>query len=265
MPDSIKLLLPDDPSPVRHINPRGGSAFLLVCDHAGRRVPSRLGDLGVAAADWDRHIAWDIGAAGVCDILARLLDAVCIQQVFSRLVIDCNRQPGHPTSIAPLSDGTAIPGNLGLDAADKLAREREIFLPYQTAIASELDRRAASGQPTVLISMHSFTPVFGGQRRPWHVGVLYNRDPRLARALAPHFARDGFFVGDNEPYHLSDSSDYTVPVHAERRLLPHVELEIRQDLIADAVGQARWANSLAEYLPLALAESEALTAKPDVT
>ncbi len=246
------LLGTDDPPPVIVTNPQGRSSFLLVCDHAGRRVPSRLGDLGVAPADWDRHIAWDIGIAGVCAALAPLLDAVCIEQVFSRLVIDCNRRPGHPTSIPPASDGTAVPGNLKLTETDKAARVEAIFRPYHDAIAAEIDRRRDLGQPTILIAMHSFTPVFGGISRVWQAGVLHNRDPRLGRALAALLTQAGYHVGDNEPYSLSDESDYTVPVHAERRGLPYVELEIRQDLIAEQTGQAYWATLLSRLLPAAL-------------
>ncbi len=245
------LLGADDPAPVSVHNPHGRSAFLLVCDHAGRRVPARLGDLGVGAADWERHIAWDIGAAGVCAALAPLLDAVCIEQVYSRLVIDCNRQPGHPTSIPPRSDGTDVPGNQGLDETQVAARVSEIFQPYHAAIAAEIERRVVLGRPAVLIAMHSFTPVMGGVSRPWHAGVLHNRNPRLGRALAVHLKAAGYHVGDNEPYAVSDDSDYTVPVHAERRGLDYVELEIRQDLIADHVGQVRWAPLLAEALPRA--------------
>lgn len=245
------LLGADDPAPVSVHNPHGRSAFLLICDHAGRRVPARLGNLGVAPADWERHIAWDIGAAGVCASLGPLLDAMCIEQVFSRLVIDCNRTPGHPTSVPLRSDGTEVPGNQGLSDAQIEARVTEIFQPYHSAIAAEIDRRQALGQPVVLIAMHSFTPVMGGFVRPWHAGVLHNRDPLLGRALAVHLRAAGTHVGDNEPYAVSDESDYSVPVHAERRGLPYVELEIRQDLIADRAGQARWAARLAEALPRA--------------
>lgn len=251
------LLGAEDPAPVILTNPQGVSAFLLVCDHAGRHVPARLGDLGVGAADWERHIAWDIGAAGVCAALAPALGAVGIEQAYSRLVIDCNRQPGHPTSIAPRSDGTEVPGNQGLGEASKAARVAEIFRPYHDAIAAEIDRRMAIGQPTVLVAMHSFTPVFGGVRRPWQAAVLHNRDPRLGHALAAEMKAAGFHVGDNEPYRLSDESDYTVPVHAERRGLPYVELEIRQDLIGDRAGQARWARLLSAALPRALAAVQA--------
>jgi predicted N-formylglutamate amidohydrolase len=247
------VLSAGDPDPVRVLQPAGRSPLLLVCDHAGRLVPQALGDLGVGAADWNRHIAWDIGAMGVCERLAPLMDAVCITQVFSRLVIDCNRPPGHPTSIPPVSDGTVIAGNLGLGAAQAAAREAAIFRPYHDTIAAELDRRAAAGAAAGVIAVHSFTPVFGGVARPWQAGVLHNRAPALGQALARLMTAEGLLVGDNEPYQLGDESDYTVPVHAEARGLPYVELEIRQDLIAEAGGQAEWAERLARLLPLAWA------------
>lgn len=254
---SQPLLAAGDPAPVQTTSGEASSPFLLVCDHAGRRVPAALGDMGVAAPDWDRHIAWDIGAAGVCAALAPALGAACIAQTYSRLVIDCNRSPGHPTSIPPASDGTLIPANAGLEAEAAALRVAEIFTPYHAAIAAELDRRAAAGTASVLVAMHSFTPVLAGVARPWQAGVLHNRDPALSRALARLLAAEGFLVGDNEPYQLSDDSDYTVPVHAERRGLAYVELEIRQDLIASADGQLAWAARLATLLPLAMAAAGA--------
>ena len=253
MPASLPpLLAAGDPAPVRITHGDASSPFLLVCDHAGRQRPAALGNMGVAAADWDRHIAWDIGAAGVCDSLAARLGATCIAQAYSRLVIDCNRTPGHPTSIPPVSDATPIPVNAGLAAAAAAQREAEIFAPYHAAIAETLDRRARAGVRNVLVAMHSFTPVLAGVARPWQAGVLYNRSPGLSRALARLLQAEGFLVGDNEPYRLSDDSDYTVPVHAERRSLPYVELEVRQDLLATAEGQRAWAARLARLLPLAL-------------
>ncbi len=247
------LLGPHDPAPVQWLNPGGGSPFVLCVDHAGRAVPASLGRLGMPESEFERHIAWDIGALGVAAFLGTLLDAPVVAQRFSRLVIDCNRRPGHPTSIAPRSDGTAVPGNHGLDDAARDARRDAIFVPYQAAIASALDERKAAGRRAVLVAVHSFTPAMSGRSRPWHAGVLYNHQPRFGRALLALLEREGdLVVGDNEPYALSDLDDYTVPVHGEQRGLLHAELEIRQDLIAGPDGQRAWAERLARLLPLAL-------------
>jgi predicted N-formylglutamate amidohydrolase len=147
---------------------------------------------------------------------------------------------------------TAVPGNIGLSESDKLARVREIFQPYHDRIADELDRRRKAGRPTALISVHSFTPVYKTVTRPWHVGVLYNRDRRFAQILMELLHReDGLVVGDNEPYSVTDASDYTIPVHGEQRDLHHVAIEIRQDLITDDAGQRTWAALFARLLPRA--------------
>jgi predicted N-formylglutamate amidohydrolase len=205
--------------------------------------------LGLSPLELQRHIAWDIGAAGLARRLADALDAFLIVQTYSRLVIDCNRTPLSPTSIAPLSESTPIPGNQHVGPADADARRREIFQPYHDRIGAELDARKALGRQTILLAVHSFTPVFHGESRPWHVGVLYNRDDRLARILLELFrGESGIVVGDNQPYAVSDEGDYTIPVHGERRSIPHVELEIRQDLLADESGQTAWANRLARAL-----------------
>ena len=207
-----------------------------------------------------RHIAWDIGVAGTGLLLSEALDAPLVVQTYSRLVIDCNRKPGHVTSVAPTSDLTSVPGNQNLTDEERRLRECQIFAPYHAAIAGLLDRRLASGLESVLVALHSFTPRLrsaarptGGDAtgaRPWHVGVLFNRDPRFGLILSGLLRREeGLVVGDNQPYFLSDVDDYTVPVHGERRGLPHVEIEIRQDLIADAAGEAAWAARLARLLP----------------
>jgi predicted N-formylglutamate amidohydrolase len=247
------LLQPDDPAPVVTVNPGAAAAILLVCDHAGQYVPAVLAGLGIAQAEMDRHIGWDIGAGAVTRALAAALDATAILQVYSRLVIDCNRRPGHPTSVAPVSDGTAIPGNAETPPPWLQARVAEIFLPYHDAIAAEVARRVAQAAPPVVVAVHSFTPVMAGAARIWQAGVLHNHDPRLALAVAGLLRQEGFVVGDNEPYALSDDSDYTIPVHAERNGLLNLELEIRQDLIATPAGQAAWATLLARVLPLAIA------------
>ena len=251
---SFRLLGETDPAPVIVHNAGATSPFLILCDHAGRATPEALGDLGVSPADWDRHIAWDIGAAGVARLLGAALGAVTIEQVYSRLVIDCNRRPGHPTSIPPVSDGTAIHANQGISEDQADARAKEIFAPYHDRIAAELDRRAHAGQDSVVIAVHSFTPVFGGTAREWQAGVLHDRNPAFAQATGALLRARGLFVGDNEPYQLSDDSDYTIPVHAEGRSLHYVELEIRQDLIDGEAGQAEWAAMLADVLPAALRE-----------
>ena len=253
MDEPLKLLGAGDPAPFQVHRPQGTSPFILIADHAGQSIPARLGDLGVAQAELDRHIGWDIGIAGVTERLSEMLDAFAILQTYSRLVIDCNRPLEAAGSIVTSSDGTPVPGNQAVDDNEKVARALEIFAPYHARITQELDQRSAGPQAPVLIAMHSFTPTFSGTERPWHAGVLYHRDTRLAHALlAALRAEPGLVVGDNEPYSISDGSDYAVPVHGEQRGLLHVELEIRQDLIADAQGQHEWAERLARILPALL-------------
>ncbi len=240
------LLGAQDPPPFIVHNPHGGSPFLLLADHAGQRVPAALGDLGLAQAGLDRHIGWDIGIAGTTRALARRLDAFAIEQTYSRLVIDCNRPLASPTLMPETSDGTAIPGNAGLSGSQRQQRIGAIHAPYHARIAAELDRRRAAGRPTLLVMMHSFTPAMNGTQRPWHAGVLYHRDTRFAHALLQALRDEGdLVVGDNQPYSVSSTSDYAVPVHGEGRGLVHVELEIRQDLIAGDAGQQAWAERLA--------------------
>jgi predicted N-formylglutamate amidohydrolase len=249
------LLAADEPAPVAADNGNGKSPFLLVADHAGNAIPRVLGRLGIAEAECVRHIAWDIGIAGLGRLLADALDAPFIGQNYSRLVIDCNRPPGTLTSIPEISEHTLIPGNVGLSEANRAARARGIFWPYHQRIEAELDRRRQAGREVVLISLHSFTPVFKGVARPWHAAVLYNRDPRLAHRLKALLnAEQEFTVGDNAPYAVTDATDYTIPVHAERRRLDHVLIEIRQDLIADENGQRAWSERLARLLPQAYDE-----------
>jgi predicted N-formylglutamate amidohydrolase len=246
------LLAEDEPPPLRVLCASGRSDFLLTADHAGRLIPRRLGRLGVPDSELDRHIAWDIGIAGVTERLSAALDATAVLQTYSRLVIDCNRDPSVPSAMPEVSETTPIPGNVGLSAVDRAARVAAIFTPYHTRIAALLDARAAAGRRTVFVAMHSFTPVFKGESRAVQVGVLFNRDVRLAEALLHLLRAEGdIVVGENAPYAVSDTSDYGVPVHGEQRGLPHVEVEIRQDLIADAAGQAAWAARFARLLPAA--------------
>jgi predicted N-formylglutamate amidohydrolase len=248
--DRPGLLAADEPPAFALAHVEGTSPFLFAADHAGKLIPRRLGDLGVSAEERERHIAWDIGIAGTSRYLADALDAFLILQTYSRLVIDCNRSPEVPTSICEVSELTPIPGNRAIAATDRRARIAEIFEPYHRRLAAEIELRERLGRETILIAMHSFTPSFKGSSRPWQVGVLYNRDRRLASVMLDLFRGEGdLVVGDNEPYAISDESDYTIPVHGERRGLVHVELEIRQDLIADPAGQRHWAARLARLLP----------------
>src|SRR3954470_18613471 len=215
-----RLLADTDLDPVRVLCPDGGSNFFLTADHAGRAVPRTLGDLGVPPGEWRRHIAWDIGIAAVTERLSAALDASAVLQNYSRLVIDCNRRPDWESSIPTISEHTEIPGNRGLSQSEREARRREIFDPYHRRIAELLDRRAAAGRRTVLVAMHSFTPVFKGETRAVEIGVLYNRDMRLAAIMLDLLRAEGdLVVGDNAPYAVSDITDYGVPVHAQQRVL----------------------------------------------
>jgi predicted N-formylglutamate amidohydrolase len=243
----ISLILgSEDVAPVHEGNTKGRSPFLLTSDHYGRAIPRILGDLGLAESELSRHIAWDIGIAGVADALSRHLDAHLIAQRYSRLVIDCNRPPLAPSSIPRLSEATAIPGNEGLAREAAEARRKAIFEPYHGRIREAIDARLRDGMPTVLVSLHSFTPVYAGIARPWHIGTLYNHDPKLPPLLLKLLrAQPGLVVGDNEPYAVSDATDYTIPVHGEARGLMNSGIEIRQDLIADQAGQKQWADRLA--------------------
>ncbi|RXG90442.1 N-formylglutamate amidohydrolase [Bradyrhizobium zhanjiangense] len=241
-----QLLGEGDIAPVHEVNTGGQSPFLLTADHYGRVLPRALGDLGVAESDLVRHIAWDIGIAGVAERLAKMLDAHLIAQRYSRLVIDCNRPPAVASSIPVISEATAIPRNEGISEWEREARRREIFVPYHHRIDAAIARRLHGKQPTVLVSLHSFTPVYAGVARPWHIGALYNRDTILPQLLLKHLrAESDLVVGDNEPYAVSDHTDYTIPVHGEARGLVNTGIEIRQDLIADQSGQRQWAERLA--------------------
>jgi predicted N-formylglutamate amidohydrolase len=257
MTDLEPLLAPDEPAAFELLEDRERSPFLITCDHAGKRLPRALGNLGLPESELERHIAWDLGAAGVARELARTLGAFAVLQTYSRLAIDCNRHLDVPSSIPEISENTAIPGNQGLSAREAARRADAIFKPYHRCIVQELERRARAAQPSVLIAMHSFTPSFKGVARPWHVGILYNRDKRLGHALLDLLRQDPtLVVGDNEPYAVSDLSDYGVVEYGERRANPHVEIEIRQDLLSTEAGQIAWAARFAELLPKACSRFE---------
>jgi predicted N-formylglutamate amidohydrolase len=247
--DTSLLLDSEDVPPVLELNSAGCSPFLLTCDHYGRAIPRILGDLGLPASELKRHIAWDVGIAGVAGALSKHLDAHLIAQRYSRLVIDCNRPPEAESSIPLISEATVIPGNEGLARGAIEARRQAIFDPYHRRIREVIDRRSRDHVPTVLVSLHSFTPVYAGIARPWHIGTLYHRDPNLPPLLLKLLrAEPDLVVGDNEPYAVSDQTDYTIPVHGEARGLMNTGIEIRQDLLADPAGERQWAERLARIL-----------------
>jgi predicted N-formylglutamate amidohydrolase len=248
------LLTANDPPAFGLMNEGGAAPILVICDHASRRIPRRLGDLGVAGHDRARHIAWDIGAADAARHIARRLDAPAILAGYSRLVVDCNRHLHDPSLMPAVSDGTAIPANAEIAPAERQVRIDALYRPYHQAIAARLDRFAAAGLAPALLSIHSCTPEMNGRFRPWHIGVCWAGDRRLSGPVMEALAGDtDIIVGDNEPYALDLQEDYSVPVHALQRGLPYLMVEIRQDLIATPAGARHWADRLLAALRPALA------------
>jgi predicted N-formylglutamate amidohydrolase len=264
MPNPIApLLATDEPPAFLEIPSRGRSPFIVVADHAGARIPRRLANLGLSAAELQRHIAWDIGALGVARRVAAAIDAPLVAQNYSRLVIDCNRDPQVATSIPHISETSEIPGNVNLSSAEIAARRAEIFDPYHQRIRERIDERLAAGRPPILVAQHTMTDVYKGVRRNMHGAILYNRDRRFAGIVLEMLRREAdLIIADNEPYFVSDATDYTVPHHAEARSLPYVEIEIRQDLVSDDAGQAEWAARIARALQDAEQAFDAAHARP---
>ena len=235
--------------PYRLVNEDGPAPIVIICDHASNRVPSGYGDLGLPAAELERHIAWDISAAGISEILARRFNAPAILSTVTRLLIDCNRQFGDPNLAPAISDGTEIPANRSLSQTERESRWRSYHQPYHDIIARTIDRKLARGHPPVVLSIHSMTAVMRGAARPWQVAVCWDTDQRLSAPMLDALrARNGIVVGDNEPYNLDPNEDYSVPVHAARRGLKHLQIEFRQDEVADAAGQQRWAQLFGDCL-----------------
>jgi predicted N-formylglutamate amidohydrolase len=246
---AFQLLAADEPPPFIEVGRQGQSYFVIVVDHASRRIPRRLNDLGLPASELQRHIAWDIGAFGVARQVAAALDAPLVAQNYSRLVIDCNRDPTVATSIPRVSELIEIPGNIDLTADEAAARRAEIFDPYHNRVRALLDERLAAARPAILVAQHTMTDVYKGVRREMHAAVLYNRDRRFAGIVLDMLRREtDLLIADNEPYFVSDETDYTIPRHGEARGLPHVEIEIRQDLVSDDAGQAAWARRITRAL-----------------
>ena len=248
-----QLLGPGDPPPFTVHNEDGRAPLLLLCDHASKAVPRALGDLGIGEAELSRHIGWDIGGLDAALALAEALDAPLVASGYSRLVIDCNRWPGGEGSTPEVSDGTRVPANVGLSREQAEARAEACFWPYHREVDRQLDRMTGQGRPVAMLVVHSFTPVMAGFRRPWHVGVLWNDDPRLPEPLLAELRRDpALVVGDNEPYSARASYEYTLTAHARPRRLPHCSIEVRQDLLATPAAARDWGRRLAPAIGAAL-------------
>ncbi len=248
LPNDVETLLgPDDPAPFEVINREGGAHLLLVCDHASQIVPGALDLLGLSAETYDHHIGYDIGAAAVTRGLSQRLDAQAVFAGYSRLVIDVNRPPGHPDSIVPENDGIPVPGNQDLTTLQRRQRVREIFEPYHDAVNRALARLWDRGPAPAILSIHSFSPRFGDKPRPWDIGVLWNRDPRIAVPLMEHLERYELNVGDNEPYSGHDLA-YTIDMHGAAAGIANCAIEINQDLVTDQSGVLRWVDMLSEAI-----------------
>ena len=243
------LLTATDPPAYTVINGKTEVPLLFLCEHSGKAVPMALAGLGIAEEDLNDHIGWDIGAAGVTRHLAAMFGATAVLATYSRLVIDANRPLDHPGSMPEESDARPIPGNIGLSAEDRRARQEACFWPYHSMAARHrvrLSRRA----PPVLVFVHSFTPQMAdGSSRPWEIGILWDEDERLAKPMLEHLAGVlGDKVGDNQPYTGKGGTGYSAQVHAKETGLPHIMLEVRNDLIHEEAGQRHWAGVLAEAL-----------------
>jgi len=237
-------------------NDHGAAPVLLVADHASPFFPAAMNQLGLA--DWvlERHVAWDIGSDQLTRFLADALDAPAVLAGFSRLIVDPNRRLDDATAFIEVSDGIAIPGNLDLDETQKALRVESFFTPYHDAIAERLAAYLARGIAPALISVHTCTPVFDRVVRPWHIGIMWDRDARIPVPLMENLRRmEGISIGDNEPYSGRHPHDFTIDFHAETAGLPHVGIEVRQDLVRDEAGARKWASILAEALQPILANT----------
>jgi predicted N-formylglutamate amidohydrolase len=236
------LLHDDEESPYLCLNAEGRSPYVLICEHASRLLPRRLGTLGLGEAELQSHIAWDLGAEKVARLLSRLMDAPLLLQRYSRLAYDCNRPPEAADSIPEVSELTQIPGNRRLSAEDRLARTREIYRPFHDGVSLLLDRRAAAGLRSLVVSIHSFTPVYKGKPRSVELGILHDRDTTLSAKLIKRFPNIDARL--NEPYGPKDGVLHTLNMHGFARGLRHAMIEIRNDLIAAERGQDEWAQRL---------------------
>lgn len=240
-------------APVAVLNRKGSGSAVLICEHASNYVPQGYDRLGLAAADLQRHIAWDIGALALAEQLSALLDAPLVFATHSRLVLDLNRDLAAADSIVTESEGTLVPGNVDLSLTERRWRSDWLYAPFHAAIETLIDERLSHGLATAVISIHSFTPQYHGESRPWHVGVISRRDRRLADRILESVRRDASLcVGDNLPYAPEQGVYHSIDRHAERRGLPGAMIEVRNDLISNCLGQTQWAGRLAHDFKWAL-------------
>jgi predicted N-formylglutamate amidohydrolase len=245
-----KNLIEGEEDPFILVNEAGVSPYVLVCEHASNRLPKKLENLGLSAEDLQKHIAWDIGAEGVSRLLSRLLDAPLVLQRYSRLAYDCNRPPDSEAAIPQMSETTPIPGNKDLSASDKMDRVEAIYWPFHERLARMLDQRACEGRTTSLVTIHSFTKLYKGKERAVELGILFDRDARIADRMIKSFPKVD--VRLNEPYGPKDGVLHTLNLHAAPRGLKSVMIEIRNDFIASERGQNEWAQRLAMPLTHAI-------------
>lgn len=241
-PTDPDFLAAHEPPPCAVLNCDAKAPIILVCDHASRRLPASLGDMGLDPPARRCHLAVDIGAGTLTRQLAISLSVTAVLCEYSRLVVDCNRQLLDPSAFLEYGDGIVIPGNRNLRPEQKEIRANTIYRPYHEAIADEIKRLQSYGTPPAMLAIHSFTPVLNGVSRPWQMGILWDADKRLAEVFLKELSEAGFVVGDNEPYSGKAPQDYTIDHHAEANGLPHVGIEVRQDLIDDQTG----VNEIAE-------------------
>ena len=233
--------------------PDGTSEIVLICEHASKTMPKSLGTMGLDEVKLASHIAWDIGAQRVAEMLSDRLDATLVSQRFSRLAYDCNRPPEADGAYPERSEIYDVPGNVGLSAEDKARRANALYHPFHRAIDTLLEARLAAGRDVILVTVHSFTPVYFGTRRDGHLGILHDEDSRLADAmLDASAALELDQVLRNYPYGPEDGVTHTLQRHGLTRQIANVMLEIRNDLISDDAGQAAWAGRIAELLEMSL-------------
>jgi predicted N-formylglutamate amidohydrolase len=232
----------------RILRPRGRGRFVIFCDHASNHIPEELENLGLPPSELARHIAWDLGAAGVSAELSDIFDAPAILCGTSRLVIDNNRQLDHRDLIPEVADGTAIPGNRDLSDAARQFRIERWFKPYHEAVETVIADREARGQTSIALSIHSMTACLAGKVRPWQIALSSHDDRTLAEPILEALRGGDIVVGDNQPYNLDPAVDFSTPFHAIRRGMPYLQVEFRQDEVADTMGQIKWARCLAAAL-----------------